>query len=211
MRTEHVQYDLMDYITGRLTSKERIQIVAHLQECSQCMNEYQELLLTESALKQSQRSEPEPVYYTTILPRVKERLIVRRRFAWNDGDGIARIILPLIASAFLLLLLIKIPITSTNEYTAAEALHQAVHDLNDDEVVQAVEKAYTGSSVSPNLEVAAAGVSEHLQGDRFLTTALSKQIDNEEIADIDIEGIISDLSGEQVEQVLSGLSERNKL
>jgi len=211
MRTEHVQYDLMDYITDRLNAQERIHVEAHLQECSRCMKEYQVMLLTENALKQSQRSEPAPVYYTTILPRVKERLVARQKFAWNDGSRITDIILPLVVSAFLLLLLIKIPITNTNEYTSAEALHQAVHDLNDDEVVQAVEKAYTGSSVSPNMEVAAAGVSEHLQGDRFLKTALSKQIDNEEIADIDIEGIISDLNGEQVEQLLSGLSERNRL
>jgi anti-sigma factor RsiW len=201
----------MDYITHRLSAQDRIRVEEHLQKCPQCENEYQELLLTENSLKQSQHFEPAPVYYTTILPRVRERLVERRRVDWKEKYGIARIILPLAVSAFLLLFLIKVPINYTSDFTSTEALHQAVHDLNDDEVVQAVEKAYTGASVSPTQEVAAAGVSEHLQGNRFLKTALSRQIDNEEIADIDIEGIISDLNGEQVEQVLSGLSERNIL
>ena len=209
MHIEHVQYDLMDYMKHRLSAQEHIRVEAHLQNCSRCKNELQALLLTEGALNQSRPSEPAPVYFTTILPRVQKRLVRHRGFEWDGGYGIVSLLVPLTVSAFLLLFLIKYPADYTSGTSSTEALHQAVHDLNDDEVVQAVEKAYTGSSGSVIQEVAAAGVSEHLQGDRFLTTALSKQIDNEEIADLDIEGIISDLNGEQVEQVLSGLSERN--
>ena len=46
---------------------------------------------------------------------------------------------------------------------------------------------------------------------RFLKSAVSKQIENEEVAEMDVEGMISDLDGEQIDQVLSGLSERNTL
>jgi len=44
-----------------------------------------------------------------------------------------------------------------------------------------------------DVEVAAAGVAEHLRGDLFLKSAISKQIENEEMTDIDFEEIILDL------------------
>jgi hypothetical protein len=107
--------------------------------------------------------------------------------------------------------LTRIHVDSYSESAQTEALHQAVIDLNEDEIVQAVEREYTGFSLSPSVEVAAAGVAEHLRGDLFLKSAISKQIENEEMTDIDFEEIILDLDKEQVNQVLYGLSERNLL
>jgi hypothetical protein len=211
VHTEHLNYDLMDYVTNRLTEPDRKRVEEHLQTCSQCKNQYHELMATDAVLKQSRIAEPPSVYYTTILPRVRERLVSHRRSVWDYSNALAKIILPLAVSAFLVILLIRIPTDSFSESTQTEALHQAMKDFTDDDVVQAVEKEYAGVSLSPNLEVAAAGVAEHLQGDRFLKSAVSKQIDSEEIADMDVEGMISDLTAEQVDQVLSGLSERNSL
>ena len=110
-----------------------------------------------------------------------------------------------------MLVLIRIPKDSFSESSQTEALHQAVFNLNDDEVVQAIEKEYTGSSLLQNQEVDAAGVEEHLQGDRFLKIAVSKQIESEEVSDIEVESIISDLDRDQVDHVLAGLSERHIL
>jgi anti-sigma factor RsiW len=211
VRTEHSKYDLMDYVTNRLSAQERKRVEEHLQECSICSIQYKELLAADAVLKQSHITAPSPVYYATILPRVRERLNSRRRSIWKYGNGIAKIILPLAVSALLVVFLIRIPQDSFSESAQAEALHEAVKDLNEEEVVQAVEMEYAGLSVYPNLDVAAAGVAEHLHGDQFLKSAVSKQIENEEIAEMDIEGMISDFSGEEVDQVLSGLSERNKL
>jgi NAD-dependent SIR2 family protein deacetylase len=201
----------MDYVTNRLTEQERKRVEEHLQKCSLCNKEYSELLATDTVLKQSHIIAPPSVYYTTILPRVRDRLVSHRRPVRDYVNALAKIILPLAVSAFFVILFMRIPINFYSESAQTEALHQAVKDINEDDVIQAIEKEYTGLSISPNVEVAAAGVAEHLQGDRFLKSAVSKQIENEEIADMDVEGMISDLNAEQVDQVLSGLSERNSL
>lgn len=211
MQTQHVKYDLMDYITNRLNAQERKIVEQHLQKCSKCNNQYIELLAANIILKRSHNTAPSPVYYSTILPRVRDCLAADNRPIWDFGNGITKIILPLAVSILFVVFLVRIPSDSFSDSAGTEALHQAVKDLNEDEIVQAVEREYEGLSLSPNQEVAAAGVEEHLQGDSFLKAAVSKQIEDEEVSDIDIEGIISDLDREQVGQVLSGLSERNVL
>jgi hypothetical protein len=210
VHTEHVKYDLMDYVTNRLSAEERKRIEQHLQKCSKCNNQYNELLTTDAVLKKDPVTGPTSVYYSTILPRLRRRLVSHRRSDWDYSYGTA-IILPLAVSILLVFFLIRISTESSSEAAQTEALHQAVKDLNEEEIVQAIEKEYTGLALSPNQEIAAAGVEEHLQGDRFLKSAISKQIDNGEVAEMDVEGMISDLNGEQVDQVLSGLSKRNIL
>ena len=211
MRTELVKFDLMDYVTNRLSAQERERVEQHLQKCPRCHNQYLELLATDTILKKDDRTVPFSVYYSTILPRVRKRLDSHRRSFWDYGMRVTKIVLPLSVSIILVILLIRTTTDTFSESTQAQALRQAVMDLNADEVVQAVEKEYTGVSLLPNQEVAAAGVAEHLRGDQFLKSAISKQIENEEMTEIDIEGIISELDGEQIDQILSGLSERNIL
>jgi hypothetical protein len=211
VRTEHVQYDLMDYVTHRLGAQEYKRVEEHIRQCTTCDHDYHELLATNSTLKESHIVDPASVYYTTILPRVRESLVSPQPSIWKYGNRLAKIVLPLAVSAFLVVLFIRMPSDSYSESTQTEALHQAVKDFDEDDVVQAVEKEYAGSSVSLNLEVAAAGVAEHLQGDLFLKSAVSNQIENGEIAEVDVEGLIPDLNGEQVDEILSGLTERNKL
>jgi predicted anti-sigma-YlaC factor YlaD len=202
----------MDYLTNRLDAGDHLRVSQHLQKCSICNNEYIELSATETLLKQNTSIPPESVvYFTTILPRFRERLAARKRSFWVYSEQLTKIILPLVISVLLVIVLAKMSVESDSEPAQTEDLHQAVNDLNEVEVVQAVEKEYTGFSLSPSLEVAAAGVAEHLQGDRFLKSAVSKQIENEEVSDMDFEEIISNLDREQVDKVLSGLSERNIL
>jgi hypothetical protein len=205
---EHVQYDLMDYITNRLNDEERNLVEQHLNKCTLCKNQYIELLATEQAIKQNHQTEPGSEYYSTILPRVRERLVAPKRSIWYYSHDV-KIILPLTVSIILAILFMRIPIEYLSKSSQTEGLQQIVIDLDADEVMQAVEKEYANVALSPNQDIAAIGVAEHLQGDRFLKSAVTKQIENEEIAEMDVEGMISDLDGEQVNQVLSGLSERN--
>jgi hypothetical protein len=202
----------MDYLTNRLDAQNHQRVSRHLQICSDCKNECNELSATNTFLKQSRTIAPPPVvYYTAILPHVRELLAARKRSIWVYGERFTRIFLPLAFSVFLVIILARMPVESISEPAQTEGLHQTVIDLNEVEVVQAVEKEYSGFSLSPSLEVAAAGVSEHLQGDRFLKSAVSKQIENDEVSDMDFEEIISYLDREQVDKLLSGLSERNIL
>lgn len=209
MHTAHVKYDLMDYVTNRLGAKERKRVEQHLQKCTMCNNQFIELSAAYIMLKQSHDIAPTPTYYSTILPRVRERLAAHKRSVWNSTNNAAKIILPIAVSVLLVIILIRISTDSFSESAQIEALHQTVIDLDEYEVLQAIELEYNESVLSPNQEVAAAGVAEHLHGDQFLKSALSKQIENEDISGMDIEVMISDLDGEQVDKVLFGLSERD--
>ena len=211
MRTEHVPYELMDYATNRLNAKEHKRVELHLQNCTECTAHFLELQAAAQLLNHGRRNAPPPAYYATILPRVRERLASQPRTFRGYRDRVMRIVLPLAASVFLLVLVIRISSNSFSVQPQTEALHQAVLDLNEEEIIQAAEKDYAGISLFPVQEAAAAGVAEHLQGDRFLKSAISRQIESDEAAEMDLEGMVSDLNGDQVDQVLSDLSERNVL
>jgi hypothetical protein len=205
---EHIKYSLMDYITGHLDEYDLDQVRLHLRHCSECQNHYNELIAAYDALQHTQKVLPSSSYYSTILPRVQKRLMGHRDSIWSDGKIISRLILPLAVSALLLILLIRIPSDSSSKHEQTDALFQAVKDYSVDEVVQAVSNEYAGSSVLSNPEVVSEGIAEHLQGDHFIREALMKQIESDEIVDMDIDGVLSGLNREQAEQLLSGLTER---
>ena len=211
MRTEHIKYSLMDYITDHLDEYDRDQVRLHLQQCSECQNHYNELIAAYDALRHTQKVLPSPAYYSTILPRVQERLMGHRDSLWSDRKITSRLILPFAVSALLLILLIRTPSDFSSGHEQTDALFQAVKDYSADEVVQAVSNEYAGSSVLSNQEVVSEGIAEHLQGDHFIREALMKQIESDEIVDMDIEGVLSGLNREQAEQLLSGLTEREML
>jgi hypothetical protein len=201
----------MDYITDHLDEYDRDQVRLHLQQCSECQNHYNELIAAYDALQHTQKVLPSSAYYSTILPRVQERLMGHRDSLWSDRKITSRLILPLAVSALLLILLIRTPSDFSSEHEQTDALFQAVKDYSVDEVVQAVSNEYAGSSVLSNPEVVSEGIAEHLRGDHFIREALLKQIESDEIVDMDIEGVLSGLNREQAEQLLSGLTGREML
>jgi len=211
VHTEHIKYFLMDYITGHLDEYDRDQVRLHLRQCSECQNHYNELKAAYDALQHSQKVSPSSAYYSTILPRVQKRLMGHRDSLWSDRKFTPRFIFPLAVSALFLILLIRIPSDSSSEHEQTDALFQAVKDYSADEVVQAVSNEYASSNVLSNQEVVSEGIAEHLQGDHFIREALLKQIEGDEIVDMDIDGVLSGLNREQAEQLLSELSEREML
>jgi hypothetical protein len=211
VHTEHVQYDLMDYITNRLSEQQRKRVEGHLQGCSSCAGEYHQLVGVGSVLQQARQLEPPAAYFTTVLPRVRTRLASHRRSLWEFNADLMKIVLPLAVSAFLLFIIIHFSRDYSSEFAQTEALHEAVSDLNEEEIMQAVEKENMGITAPSSMEIAATNIAEHLPMDSFLKTGVSKQIENGEVAEIDVEGMISSLNPEQVDQVLSGLSERKSL
>ena len=211
MHIEHTKYSLMDFITGHLDENESDRIRLHIQQCPECQNQYNELKAVSEELQHSQIVSPSSAYYSTILPRVQERLMGHRASLWSDRMNPSRFILPLTVSALFLILLIRMPSDFSAEHRQTDALFHAVKDYSPDEVVQAVSIEYAGSNVFSNQDVASAGVAEHLQGDQFIREALLKQIESDEIVDMDIDEVLSGLNREQAEQVLSGLTEREML
>jgi hypothetical protein len=198
----------MDYITGHLDESELLQVRFHLEQCSECQNHYNELDTVQKELQQSPRIQPGSAYYSSILPRVHERLSNSQKYYWNDKWAPSAILFPLVISMLFVALLIKIPSESLSGHRNRITLSEAVKEFTADEVVQAVTNEYAGSSVSSNQEVVLEGAEEHLQGDRFIREVIVQQIFAEEIGAMDIGGIFSGMNGEQTDLMLSELIER---
>jgi hypothetical protein len=211
VHTEHVLNEIMDFLAHRLSEEECKRVADHLAHCPRCANEYQTLLVTHAALQRSQRVDPKKIYFSTILPRVRERLVAPPQSLGDKSAATLQIAMPLAVFLFLVMLLLRMPPDVSSETAQLEALHQEVSEYNDEEILQAVEHANTSALFTPATELAAANIAEHLPGDPFLRSAVSKQMESNEIADIDMENMISELNPEQIDQILSGLSERKTL
>lgn len=211
MHTEHNTYSLADYITDHLDKPERDQVRLHLQKCSECQQQVDELKAAFDTLQQTHEVVPNSAYYSTILPRVQARLRDRHDSSWNYRMILSRLIVPLAASALLLFLVIKIPTDVVPEHEQTSILFQVVKDYSPEEVVQAVTNESAGSNVLLNPDVMSEGVAEHFKGDHFIREALVQQIESGEIGDMDIDGVLSGLNREQTEQLVSGLTEREML
>lgn len=210
VHTKHIRYLLAEYVTGTLTREEQELVDSHLEFCADCNKDLQDLRSAANALKQSQQSSPVTPYYSTILPRVYERLENDPHSFWSFNNPVAKIVLPLAASALFVILLIRILPASHYENGQIDALRQVVTGCTSDEIVEAVSRQYQTSSIS-NHDIAEIIVGEHLKGDQFIREALSKQIAGEELTDVDVEEIISILNTEQIDQLLSRYQERANL
>ena len=211
MHTGHIKYLLMDYLTEHLDESDRDHVRLHLQHCSECHNLYDELKTTHEALQHSQKVLPSSAYYSTILPRVHKRIMGHRESLWSNKIIPSRILLPLALSALFLIFLSRTPSDLSSEHEQTEVLFQAVKDYSPDEVVQAVSTEYASSNALSNPEVVSEGIAEHLRGDHFIREALLKQIESDDIGDMDYDGVLSGLNREQAEQLMSKLSEREML
>ncbi len=201
----------MDYITNHLDEYDRDQVRLHLQQCYECQNQYNELKTVYDALQQTEKIIPSSAYYSTILPRIQKRLGDHRDSLWNNWTISSRLILPLAVSALLLFFLMRAPSDFSSEHEQTDALFQIVKNYSADEVVQAVSNDYTGSNVLLNPEIVSEGIAEHLKGDHFIREALLKQIESDEIGDMDIDGVLSGLNREQADQLVSGLTKKEML
>jgi hypothetical protein len=211
VHVEHVKYSLIDYILGHLEKQEYDSVKSHLQRCPECQDNYEELLLATSLIKPKQITPPSTAYYSTILPHVREHLVKHQNANLNFNSSKARIVLPLAVSLMLITLLFRVTFEPNIDNGHNEALQQTLKDYEVSEIVQAVANEYSNSTILPNQEITVYGFAENLQGNSLIRYAVQEQIDSDEIPEIDIEGMVTDLRVEQVDQLLSGLSEREML
>jgi hypothetical protein len=207
----HRKYALMDYVTGHLEESEINEIRLHLEQCSECQHHYTELYAVHHVVEQTQKPFMSSAYYSSIIPRIQERLSSQRNDDWIDKKVTSAVILPLVVSVLCVVLLTRIPSESLIGYRSDGTLTDAVKDFTSEEVVLAVSNESAGSWISPSQEVVYEGIEEHLRGDSFFREALVQQIDTEEIDETDIGGVLSSMNGEQADLILSGLTERELL
>ena len=70
----HIQYELPDYLTGRLGERSKLQVEEHLKLCPQCQSELEEVRVAIETVREQKAWEPPAEYWTSILPRVMRRI-----------------------------------------------------------------------------------------------------------------------------------------
>jgi hypothetical protein len=138
LHTEHVEYLLPEYLNGTLPESLRPGMEEHLKYCSSCNTELVELRQTMEMLQSRRVEEPPSGYFTTVLPRVRERL---ERKGWRDffaNPLLTRLALPIGAAVMALFILLSLPFQANETESGHNPLQAVMHGSTTDELVDLV-------------------------------------------------------------------------
>ncbi|MCX6144227.1 MAG: hypothetical protein NTZ35_13510 [Ignavibacteriales bacterium] len=138
MRTEHVEYCLPEYLNGTLEDPLRPGVEKHLKYCSSCSAELTGLRQTMEMLDSHGTAGPPSAYFTTVLPRVRERLEGEESRNLFSGPLLIRLALPIGAAALVLFILLSLPFPGTEAETGHNPLQAVMHGSTTDELVDVV-------------------------------------------------------------------------
>jgi hypothetical protein len=138
VHTEHVEYLLPEYLNGALPESLRPGIEEHLKSCSSCNTELLELRQTMEMLHSHRVAKPASGYFTTVLPRVRERL---EQDTWRDFAArplLTRLALPIGAALLALFILLSVPFQINEIESGHNPLQAVIHGSTTDEMVDLV-------------------------------------------------------------------------
>ena len=213
MRTDHVEIHLPDYINGTLDPPLLPWVEEHLQECEECRAEVEELRGTMSALRRAELKSPHDGYFTTVLPRVRERLDDRKGASKRWSPLVTRFAAPLVAGALLLAIFLRSPLAVRDTAGEHNPLQPVVHGLEAEELVDMIldqVQHQTISSAGEN-ETSALLAVPYFHSDHLLAGAEHLQLADESILDVGIQDNLDQLSASEVDVLVAQLGERTKL
>jgi hypothetical protein len=109
VHTEHVSILLPDFIHGSLGDEFTIGIEEHVRTCASCRTELDELRRTIAIIAQDQRVDIPSSYFTSVLPRVRQRLEEKQgiRTYWNPV--MTKLAVPAVTAVLAIALLWHVP------------------------------------------------------------------------------------------------------
>jgi hypothetical protein len=207
---KHVNQLLPDFITGTLSHLEQTKVNEHLANCPTCSEEYEEMQQTFSFLQRGHVQEPDRAYFTNLLTTIHHRQDQKKLF-WHFLFGkTTRLMLPLSATAILLILFILLP-SHQGDSSGPSGLKNVITNMQSEELTDlAVEQDKT-SLVADNHELASTIVDEHLNKDYVMKDALRNDTGTETLTNMELEKTVEEFDNDQVDQLLAQLGERKNL
>ena len=138
MHTDHIKYLLPEYIDGTLDESLRPSVDEHLRSCSACTSELAGLQRTMKMLESRKAGGPPNGYFTTVLPRVQERLDGEESPSIFAHPLISRLALPLCLAVMAIAILLSLPFPSNDAENAQNPLRAVMHGTPNDELVDVV-------------------------------------------------------------------------
>ncbi len=214
MRTVHVNILLPDYVRGILDKGDLTRVEEHLRSCLVCQTELAEVKEILATIEQAGAEEVPKGYFSTILPRVHQRLDQRTHFDWGKNAVLNKIVLPLGAAIVVAVLLWRIPMPN-GATVKDETLLAAVDSATSDEIAQIVQEDIPSQDWS---SFNAMVISRAMTNDRFVRRELVEEaLDSEATSPFDVfsdvspQQVLSDFDESQTNEVLQRLGHMETL
>ncbi len=151
MTCTEIRKDLPDYVLGKMADPDREAIARHLAACTACRAEVEEMEAAFSALAKNQPWQPDASYWSTLLPRIHERIETKRRRL--IPEWVLRALLPAAAALALVLLVGRVmqtgprngpqDLSTVLSQTPSEELQDFVDQNSIDGILEASDRATT--------------------------------------------------------------------
>lgn len=213
MRTEHVEYLLPDYLNKKLEESLRPWVENHLEECGACRAELDNLRGVFSHLDSFVARPPHDGYFTTVLPRVRERLQEKESVSFLSHPLVTRFVAPLAVGALLLVILFRVPFALREADRGHNPLQPVVRGLETEELVdvildQAHRQTISGQGENETSALLAVPL---LRSDHLLAGADQLSLSNESVLDAGLPENLDQLSASEVDVLVARLGERTIL
>ncbi len=209
MRTNHVDILLPEYVRGTLGSDDIGIVEEHLRECETCRSEAEEIRRTFTALHQSTANDVPASYFSSVLPRVRQRIDQRSRDVWSDHPLITRILLPTGAAALLIALLWLVPLRN-NAVGHETSLQAVVDSASSEEIAEILQQdipSHEWKSFSDTV-ITGALADDQFVGRRLVQEALANEANSpfELFSDVSPQQMLSSLDEKETAQILQRLN-----
>lgn len=214
MHTDHIESRLPEYIEGTLDESLRSGVDEHLRLCSACTSELAGLRRTMEMLESRKIEGPSSGYFTTVLPRVRERLEGEESQGFFAHPLISRLALPLGLAAIALVVLLSLPFPSNDIENAQNPLKAVMHGTPNDELVDVVlDMVPMHPLTSPTVEGETSSWlgARVLRGDHLLVHADELAIAEDPSIDQTMAEDLEQLSDKDLELLVQRLGERTAI
>ncbi len=213
MRTEHVEYLLPDYLSHMLEESLRPWVESHMEECGACRAELENLRGAFNHLDSFEARPPHDGYFTTVLPRVRERLQEKNSVPLLLHPLVTRFAVPLAVGALLLVILFRIPFALREAERERNPLQPVVRDLETEELVDVILDQVHRQTISGQgeNETSALLAIPLLRSDHLLAGADQLSLSNESVLDVGLPENLDQLSASDVDVLVARLGERTIL
>lgn len=147
VHTNKITILLPEYAQGTLTTEESARVEEHLKDCPRCRAELLEIKETLAAIDQNGAQEVPKAYFSSIVPRVHERLEQRQSSAWNRYPSLTKIVLPLSAAIVIAVLVWNIPLPNGTVEKESPLL-AAVESSSPDEISELMQTTITSNDLN---------------------------------------------------------------
>jgi hypothetical protein len=214
VHTGHVNTLLPDFALGKLNEEDIVGVEAHLEGCAQCRMDLAELKETFASIGLGRNAAVPASYFSSILPRVHERLEQRQRSRWMISPVVEKIALPLGAAIVIAILAWNVPGLKTSIRTEG-SLATVMDSASPSEIAEIIRNDIPSQDWSSFTD---ALIAHALANDKYVQQELVEEALTSEVtspfnvyADVSPQQFLNGLDEPEANTVLQQLGQRKSL